>query len=185
MVMAVVKIIDIQFIPGENQTVDGNNGKKVNILDLGIVISWHLTNPDLHQNTQSYLNLMKLDDTFQLSLNPGNINILKDDSSQDILKTNWINTEWSTDFILTQWWDESEIAKFKEEHSDLIKRTTTDKDIMTHILIAEVNHKDFASMSNIFVHLVNDIPERKKMFSIDCSFGSGTERKSESKTFSL
>ncbi|EEL0911765.1 hypothetical protein G7304_004716, partial [Salmonella enterica] len=85
----------------------------------------------------------------------------------------------------TQWWDESEIAKFKEEHSDLIKRTTTDKDIMTHILIAEVNHKDFASMSNIFVHLVNDIPERKKMFSIDCSFGSGTERKSESKTFSL
>ncbi|EBJ6266535.1 hypothetical protein H2342_004653 [Salmonella enterica] len=106
---------------------------------------------------------MKLDDTFQLSLNPGNINILKDDSSQDILKTNWINTEWSTDFILTQWWDESEIAKFKEEHSDLIKKTTTDKDIMTHILIAEVNHKDFASMSNIFVHLVNDIPERKKM----------------------
>lgn len=105
---------------------------------------------------------MKLDDTFQLSLNPGNINILKDDSSQDILKTNWINTEWSTDFILTQWWDESEIAKFKEEHSDLIKKTTTDKDIMTHILIAEVNHKDFASMSNIFVHLVNDIPERKK-----------------------
>ncbi|MGS8561145.1 hypothetical protein, partial [Salmonella enterica] len=95
------------------------------------------------------------------------------------------NTEWSTDFILKKWWDESAIANFKEEHSDLIKRTTTDNDIMTHILIAEVNHKDFASMSNIFVRLVNDIPARSKTFSIDYSFGAGTERKSESKTFIL
>ncbi|EAA1523717.1 hypothetical protein QDX92_004573 [Salmonella enterica] len=185
MVMAVAKIIDVQFIQGEKQTVDGDDDKPVNILDVVIAISWHLTNPDLHPNTQGYLNLMKLDDTFQLSLNPGNINLLKDVSSQEILKTNWINIEWSTDFILNQWWDESAIAKFKEEHSDLIRRTTTPKDIMTHILIAEVNHKDFASMSHIFVHLVNDTPARSKTFSIDYSFGAGTERKSESKTFTL
>ncbi|EKH8692357.1 hypothetical protein O9110_004490 [Salmonella enterica] len=185
MVMAVTKIIDVQFILGEKQTVDGNHDKSVNILDLVIVISWHLTNPDFHPKTQGYLNLMKLDDTFQLSLNPGNINLLENVSSQDILETNWLNTEWSTDFILKKWWDESAIANFKEEHSDLIKRTTTDNDIMTHILIAEVNHKDFASMSNIFVRLVNDIPARSKTFSIDYSFGAGTERKSESKTFIL
>ncbi|MGS8561224.1 hypothetical protein, partial [Salmonella enterica] len=93
MVMAVTKIIDVQFILGEKQTVDGNHDKSVNILDLVIVISWHLTNPDFHPKTQGYLNLMKLDDTFQLSLNPGNINLLENVSSQDILETNWLNTE--------------------------------------------------------------------------------------------
>lgn len=46
MVMAVTKIIDVQFILGEKQTVDGNHDKSVNILDLVIVINSYFVASD-------------------------------------------------------------------------------------------------------------------------------------------